>query len=159
MSYTVFTGVDRVIGIDGSGGLWIGDNCNGIALFGLFSGFIIAFPGKWWKKIIYIPIGIVLIEFVNVISHVYFNGNNHQSIAIEKIKYFYESLRVKFNINTYHINDFFINELCQLSGIEHSLLKQLFAYCEKIKSLNEISEYDLIELNRQISNFNKNSLR
>src|SRR5436190_16233954 len=47
LGYPVFTGVDRLIGIDGSGGLWIGDNCNGIALFALFAGFIIAYPGNW----------------------------------------------------------------------------------------------------------------
>lgn len=67
MGYNVFTGIERVIGVDGTGGLWIGDNCNGISLFGLFSGFIIAYPGKWWKKLIYIPIGIILIEQANVI--------------------------------------------------------------------------------------------
>ena len=67
MNYVVFTGAERVIGVDGTGGLWIGDNCNGMALFGLFAGFIIAFPGKWWKKIIYVPLGIVLIELMNII--------------------------------------------------------------------------------------------
>ena len=65
--YIVFTGAERVVGIDGTGGLWIGDNCNGISLFGLFAGFIIAYPGNWKKKLIYIPIGIILIEFMNVL--------------------------------------------------------------------------------------------
>lgn len=65
--YTVFTGVDRVIGVDGTGGLWIGDNCNGIALFALFAGFIIAYPGSWKKKLLYIPAGIILIELMNVL--------------------------------------------------------------------------------------------
>lgn len=67
MGHTVFTGTERVIGIDGTSGLWIGDNCNGMSLFGLFSGFIIAYPGEWWKKLIYIPVGIVLIELMNII--------------------------------------------------------------------------------------------
>jgi exosortase family protein XrtF len=65
--YVVFTGVERVIGVDGTGGLWIGDNCNGIALFALFTGFIIAYPGNWKKKAIFIPLGILLIEFMNVL--------------------------------------------------------------------------------------------
>jgi exosortase family protein XrtF len=67
MNYNVFTGVDRLIGVDGTGGLWIGDRCNGIALFGLFSCFIIAYPGNWVTKIIYIPIGIICIEIINII--------------------------------------------------------------------------------------------
>jgi exosortase family protein XrtF len=67
LGYTVYTATERVIGIDGTGGLWIGDNCNGMSLFGLFSGFIIAYPGSWKKKLIYIPVGILLIEFMNII--------------------------------------------------------------------------------------------
>src|SRR6218665_2143553 len=51
--YVVFTGAERVIGVDGTGGLWIGDNCNGIALFALFTGFIVAYPGNWKRKIIF----------------------------------------------------------------------------------------------------------
>jgi exosortase family protein XrtF len=59
--------VERVIGVDGTGGLWIGDNCNGIALFALFTGFIIAYPGNWKKKLVYIPVGILLIQCLNII--------------------------------------------------------------------------------------------
>jgi exosortase family protein XrtF len=67
LGYRVFTGVDRVIGIDGSGGLWVGDNCNGIALFALFTIFIAVYPGKWVRKIIFIPIGILLIHALNIV--------------------------------------------------------------------------------------------
>jgi exosortase family protein XrtF len=65
--YTVFTGADRLIGVDGTGGLWIGDNCNGIALFALFTGFILAYPGNWKKKLYFIPLGIILIELLNIL--------------------------------------------------------------------------------------------
>jgi exosortase family protein XrtF len=64
--YLVFTGSDRLIGVDGTGGLWIGDNCNGIALFALFTGFILAYPGNWKKKLFYIPLGILLIQLLNI---------------------------------------------------------------------------------------------
>lgn len=105
------------------------------------------------------PVTNSTLEFVNVISHVYYNRKNHQSIAIERIRYFYEAVRNKFNVNTNQINDNFINEISEISGIENKTVTQLFIYCEKIKKLNEISEYDFIELNRQITNFNKSSLR
>jgi exosortase family protein XrtF len=64
--YTVFTGAERVIGVDGTGGLWIGDNCNAISLFALFAGFIIAYPGNWKKKLYFVPAGILLIELLNI---------------------------------------------------------------------------------------------
>lgn len=67
MGYTVFTGAERVIGVDGSGGLWIGDNCNGIALFALFAVFIIAYKGQIKTKIIYIFLGILSIQLLNVV--------------------------------------------------------------------------------------------
>jgi len=99
------------------------------------------------------------LEFINVISHVYYNSKSHKSIAIEKIKYFYETVRKKFNVNTTEMHDRFFEELHDLSGVDKKILRQLFAYCERIKSSGEISEYELLELNRQIENFNKNSLR
>jgi exosortase family protein XrtF len=64
--YTVYTGADRLIGIDGASGLWIGDNCNGIALFALFTGFVIAYKGKIKYKTPYILLGILSIEVLNI---------------------------------------------------------------------------------------------
>ena len=66
MGYTVYTGADRLIGIDGSSGLWIGDNCNGITLFSLFAWFVIAYKGRIKYKLIYIPLGIISIQLLNV---------------------------------------------------------------------------------------------
>ncbi|MDO9000655.1 MAG: hypothetical protein Q7W45_12880 [Bacteroidota bacterium] len=99
------------------------------------------------------------LEFVNVVSHVYYNSKNHQSIAAEKIRFFYETVRAKFQVNTNKINGEFLNEISTLSGIEIKMVKQLFTYCEKLREPIEITENELIELNRQIHNFNKNSLR
>lgn len=64
--YVVYTGSDRLIGIDGTGGLWIGDNCNGIILFSLFAWFVIAYKGKIKYKIPFIVFGIASIELLNV---------------------------------------------------------------------------------------------
>ena len=57
----------RTIGIMGSSEVWIGDSCNGIKLFALFTGFVIAYPGPLLKKIWFIPFGIITIHFLNVI--------------------------------------------------------------------------------------------
>ena len=71
LGYSVYTGADRLIGVDGTGGLWIGDNCNGIALFALFAGFIIAYPGNWKKKFPFIIVGILIIELLNIFRVVF----------------------------------------------------------------------------------------
>ncbi len=57
----------RTIGIDGTHGLWIGDPCNGLTLFALFTGFIIAYPGPLKKKLWYIPVGIIAIHLINIV--------------------------------------------------------------------------------------------
>jgi len=48
-------------------GLWIGDPCNGLNLFVLFSVFIAFYPGNWKNKLWYIPIGIISIHFINLL--------------------------------------------------------------------------------------------
>jgi len=66
MGYAVVRGGDNMIGIKDTPGLLMGDSCNGISLFALYSIFIIAFPGKIISKIIFIPVGILLIHLLNV---------------------------------------------------------------------------------------------
>ena len=66
LGFAVFT-KDRIIGIEPTQGLWIGDPCNGISLFALFTGFIVCYPGKLKIKLLYIPFGIITIFFFNVI--------------------------------------------------------------------------------------------
>lgn len=48
-------------------GVWIGDNCNGFKLFSIFTIFLLAFPSNWKSKLWYIPFGIVIIHFANII--------------------------------------------------------------------------------------------
>ncbi|MFB6258591.1 MAG: exosortase X [Flavobacteriales bacterium] len=57
----------RTIGIDGTHGLWIGDPCNGLTLFALFSIFVIAYPGPIRKKAWFIPLGLLSIHLLNVL--------------------------------------------------------------------------------------------
>ena len=70
MGYTTITEVagstNRIIGIDGTNGVWVGDPCNGFSLFALFLIFMITYPGPWKKKLWYIPLGLLLIHLINV---------------------------------------------------------------------------------------------
>lgn len=56
----------QVFGIDGSNGVWIGGPCNGITLMFLFAIFVIAYPGNVKNKYWYIPLGILLVHFINI---------------------------------------------------------------------------------------------
>ncbi|MCB0397835.1 MAG: hypothetical protein KDD36_14380 [Flavobacteriales bacterium] len=57
----------EVIGIWGTHGLKIGPPCNALSLITLFSGFIIAAPGRPITKMIYITSGTILIFHLNVL--------------------------------------------------------------------------------------------
>ena len=67
MGYEVVNNGDRMMNIKGTPGLFIGDSCNGISLFALYSIFLIAFPGKIISKIIFIPAGILAIHLLNIL--------------------------------------------------------------------------------------------
>lgn len=66
-SNAVSTDNITVIGVDGTHGLWVGDPCNGITLFALFVGFVIAYPGKIKNKLWFIPMGMLFIHIINIL--------------------------------------------------------------------------------------------
>lgn len=65
VGYDVFA-FDRIVAIGYANGLEIIDGCNGIETFGLFVGFVIAYPGNPLKRLIFIPSGILILYLVNV---------------------------------------------------------------------------------------------
>ncbi len=54
------------LAIEGSEGVFVGAPCDGMALFGLFAAFIIAYPGPLKHKLWYIPLGLLLVHAANV---------------------------------------------------------------------------------------------
>ena len=71
MGYQTFASKEvndfQVFGIDGSNGVWIGGPCNGITLMFLFAIFVIAYPGNKKAKLWYLPLGIAIVYFINII--------------------------------------------------------------------------------------------
>jgi len=70
-SPTIDTSTDFVVtSIEGNyntHGVWIGEPCNGIKVFGLFAIFILAFPGPIKHKLWFIPLGIFIVQTSNAI--------------------------------------------------------------------------------------------
>ncbi|MFT6167653.1 MAG: exosortase family protein XrtF [Vicingaceae bacterium] len=58
--YTAHMGIKDTVGVV------IGNPCDGLSLFILFTSFLVVFSGKWWFKVIYILLGVGLIHFLNV---------------------------------------------------------------------------------------------
>ena len=59
----------------------IGTPCNGLVLYALFGGFVLAFPGPWQRKLWFIPAGMALIWVLNVVRVAALAINHHYAHA------------------------------------------------------------------------------
>ncbi|MDB5236429.1 MAG: hypothetical protein JWR44_3422 [Hymenobacter sp.] len=55
----------------------VGPPCNGLVLYALFGGFVLAFPGPWRRKLWFIPAGIAFIWCLNVLRVAALAINHH----------------------------------------------------------------------------------
>ncbi|MBJ6145706.1 archaeosortase/exosortase family protein [Hymenobacter sp. BT559] len=74
---TVSGGAQPLISLAGQPVVFIWHPCNGLVLYALFSGFIIAFPGPVRRKLWFIPLGILLIYSLNVLRIIALSFNNY----------------------------------------------------------------------------------
>lgn len=63
--------------LGGRPAVWVGPACNGLVLYALFAGFVLAYPGSWGRKLWYIPLGIALIYLLNVLRVAALALNQH----------------------------------------------------------------------------------
>lgn len=99
------------------------------------------------------------LQFVEVVSNVYRSSRNHKIIACEKIKVFMEFLRTKFQINTQTLDEDDYIRISRISGVELKNVKSLMLLIHETEIIEELSEPQLIELNRQIENFHQQNKR
>jgi exosortase/archaeosortase family protein len=57
----------------------VGAYCDGLVLYALFSGFVLAFPGATWHKLWFIPSGIAILYSINILRIVAVCLNHHYS--------------------------------------------------------------------------------
>lgn len=58
--------ISTLILMNGQPAVVVGAPCNGLVLYALFGGFVLAYPGPWLRKLWFIPAGIALIWCLNV---------------------------------------------------------------------------------------------
>lgn len=74
---TVDPAINCLLVMNGQPAVVVGPPCNGLVLYALFGGFILAFPGPWQRKLWFIPAGIVLIWLLNVLRVAALALNHH----------------------------------------------------------------------------------
>ncbi len=75
---SISSGNAHLVLMSGVPSVVVGAPCNGLVLYALFGGFVVAYPGPWQRKLWYIPVGVLLIWVLNVmrvaalaVNHVY----------------------------------------------------------------------------------------
>jgi exosortase family protein XrtF len=61
------SGTGRSLRLPGVAGVYVADGCNGLTTIGLFIGFVVAYPGKMIRRLLFIPLGILAIYATNVV--------------------------------------------------------------------------------------------
>ncbi len=122
--------------------------------FGLF----LLFKVKRQQRIIPLipPLRNTSVDFTKTISNLYLNRKSNEDIAHKKLTYFYEKIRTELRINTQHIDQQFIENLQQKTGLSKEDINSLFIRIrktnDKIKGQN-LSDEDLLELDQTLHQF------
>lgn len=63
--------------MDGLPAVVVGPPCNGLVLYALFTGFILAFPGRLRAKLWFIPLGVAVLYLLNIVRVAALALNHH----------------------------------------------------------------------------------
>ena len=129
-----------------------------ISLFGLI--LFIIFRGKRTQRIIPVinKLENATVDFTRTIGELYYQHGDFTNIIDKKIQYFLEFVRTNYYLDTNQLNPPFIEKLAVKSTNTKEDAKALVDYLVFLKSKNNHSEQELIELNKKIEHFTKQKL-
>ncbi len=124
-----------------------------IALFSLL--IFVLYEIKRRQRIIPIiePLNNTAVDFAKVVGHVYYEQRDNHNIAQKKMVYFLEFVRTQHYLKTNQLDDDFTHALAQKSGMELPLVQKLIWQFISIRNGQQVSDKELIELNRNIEQF------
>ena len=115
----------------------------------------VLFKGKREQRIVEViePLENTSVEFTKTIADLYFQHKDYSDIIAKKIKYFSETLRAKYFLNTNDITEDLIKKLALKSGNTLEDTQKLMHLVKNLKAKTVHSESDLLALNKQIEEF------
>ena len=96
------------------------------------------------------------LQFVEMISSLYYDQKNHKAIADKKITHLFFYIRTKFYLKTTVVDQEFMNDLSSKSGISLQEINDLFEYISFVQNNEYITENQLITLNNHVESFYSN---
>ncbi|VXB67674.1 conserved hypothetical protein [Flavobacterium sp. 9AF] len=114
------------------------------------------FNAKRKQRIIPIvePIKNTTVDFTKTIGNLYYQEKNHQDIINKKIKFFLEKIRNEYYIDTFDLNETFVNRLHQKTGKNKTEIDTIVQLIKKYRNQLESSENDLVTFNKALEKLN-----
>lgn len=99
-----------------------------------------------------LPVRNTTVDFTKTIGNLYYQEGNHHTIIDKKIIYFLEKVRTEYMIDTYSLDDDFIEKLHLKTGKPVDEIRNLVRIIKVHRHKFESTEADAIELNKAIEN-------
>ncbi len=114
------------------------------------------FNAKRRQRIIPIkePVKNTTVDFTKTIGNLYFQEKNHQNIAEKKIVFLLEKIRNEYYIDTFNLDETFINRLHQKSGKDKKIIENVVQLIKKIRNQSQTTEKELIIFNELLEKLN-----
>lgn len=98
------------------------------------------------------------VAFTETVGRLYLQKKDNRNIADKMITYFLEHIRNQYFLNTYHLNDEFIDTLSRKSSVPLQQTTKLFNTINQVQQSYDIDDRQLLLLNKQIENFYKHKI-
>jgi hypothetical protein len=98
------------------------------------------------------------LEYIKTVGKLYFMENDHRSIAIHKMKQFQTFLRTRYFILTTQRNDLLAEKIATVSGVDVTLVKEIFLQFSLIEVHEKISEEEFLNFHKLLTEFYKSSV-
>jgi hypothetical protein len=97
------------------------------------------------------------LDFVKTIGQLYYQKRDHRNLALKISTHFLDHIRTRYNIPTSHLNEHFVERLAFKAGVEKQEVESIVASIHRMNISDSISEIELLQFNRIIENFYKNT--
>ena len=97
-----------------------------------------------------VPLQNTTVDFTKTIGNLYLQEGNHHVIIDKKIIYFLEKIRTDYLIDTFHLDEVFINRLHQKTGKDKADIENVIRLIKRHRNNLPSTEKDVIEISKAI---------
>ena len=94
-------------------------------------------------------------DFVETVSRVYYNQQNHRNIALKKVTYLLDQVRTSYGLQTQLLDEAFEKRLSHKSGVSINVIRDLVGMIHRVRSNETVLAPELMHFSRLIDEFNK----